>query len=70
MTRGLPASPGVPRRLIAQGLSNATDSGRLVVAEQTVQAHVGRVPVKLGPRDRTRAAVCAYASGAVRPPGC
>ncbi|QQC93875.1 helix-turn-helix transcriptional regulator [Streptomyces alfalfae] len=56
--------------MIAQGLSNATDSGRLVVAEQTVQAHVGRVPVKLGPRDRTQAAVCAYASGAVRPPGC
>ncbi|MFI8355326.1 response regulator [Streptomyces cyaneofuscatus] len=55
--------------LVAAGLSNSEIAGQLILAEQTVKTHVGRILVKLGVRDRTQAAVFAYESGLVRPGG-
>ncbi|MFJ7268863.1 response regulator [Streptomyces sp. NPDC099050] len=55
--------------LVAQGMSNAEIAGHLILAEQTVKTHVGRILVKLGLRDRTQAAVFAYETGLIRPAG-
>jgi DNA-binding NarL/FixJ family response regulator len=49
--------------LIAEGLTNAEISDRLVVSAATVKTHVNHIFAKTGARDRAQAVVYAYAHG-------
>jgi DNA-binding CsgD family transcriptional regulator len=69
------ADPGLPltRRerqiatLIAEGLTNRQIATRLVIAERTVDTHVGRILAKLGCARRAQAAAIVTAAAATRP---
>ena len=48
-------------------VGQAENGEHLVVAEQTVKTHIGRILAKLDLRDRAQAVVVAYESGLVSP---
>lgn len=53
--------------LLAQGLSAADISDRLVLSDATVKTHLHRILMKTGCRDRAQAVVLAYRTGLVAP---
>ncbi|MBC9733296.1 response regulator [Nocardioides marmotae] len=55
--------------LLAQGLSNDEIAQELVLEVSTVKSHLARILPKLGVRSRLQAAVWAYQSRLVEPPG-
>ena len=64
---GLTARELEVTKLIARGLSNGEIADTLVLAEQTVKIHVGRILAKPHLRDRAQVVVAAYESGLITP---
>lgn len=55
--------------LLAEGASNRTIAGRLVIAEKTASVHVSRILAKLGLKNRTQVAIAAHRLGLTTRPG-
>jgi DNA-binding NarL/FixJ family response regulator len=53
--------------LLAQGMSNAQVSKKLVISDATVKTHLAHVMTKLGVREKAQAVVAAYQAGLVLP---
>ncbi|GAB3259131.1 response regulator transcription factor [Kineosporia babensis] len=53
-------------RLVAEGLSNAEITQRLVISPATAKAHVNRALRKCGCRDRAQLVILAYEGGLVK----
>ncbi|WP_238006254.1 response regulator transcription factor [Dactylosporangium sp. AC04546] len=54
--------------LVGLGLSNAEIAAHMHVSLSTAKAHIGRLLMKLGARDRAQLVIVAYSTGLVRPP--
>ncbi|HEV2781780.1 MAG TPA: LuxR C-terminal-related transcriptional regulator [Actinophytocola sp.] len=54
-------------RLIAAGSTNREIAAGLLLSEGTVKNHISRILSRLGPRDRTQAAIYAREHGLIRP---
>jgi DNA-binding NarL/FixJ family response regulator len=70
-----PAIDGITGRerevltLVGRGMSNGEIAAQLYISTATAKAHVARLLIKLGARDRVQLVIAAYQAGLVSPSG-